>query len=324
MPVAGDSAPGVAPAVAVVLLNYNGHDDTRLCLQSLSNATCPRLVVIVCDNASSRPGLDALEAEFPAARFIRNRTNVGFAAGCNVGVAAAIEMGAAYVVLLNNDTVVDPGFVEPLLDAFARNPRAGAAGGTILQWDTSPSDRIWYAGGRLSKLRGGISMPGYGERFVAADHPAVVRTGFVSGCFAMIPVRVLHDVGRFDEDFFLGVEDLDFAWRLEERGLESLYVPRAVIWHRSGRSRAFDEDEAYRNYVATILLQRKHRSRLAYWAWLAAYTIYMRTVGISRASRQLAGVGYAHGSARAGRAAVDRALRDAWRGTLNTRPGPRA
>jgi GT2 family glycosyltransferase len=324
VPIDGNLLQGVAPAVAVVLLNYNGHDDTRLCLQSLASATYPRLFVIVCDNASSRPGLDILEAEFPAARFIRNPTNAGFAAGCNIGIAAAIELGAAYVVLLNNDTVVDPGFVEPLLEAFESNPRAGAAGGTILQWDKSPSDRIWYAGGRLSKLRGGISMPGYGQRFVAADHPAVVSTGFVSGCFATIPVRVLNDVGWLDEDFFLGVEDLDFAWRLDERGLASLYVPRAVIWHRSGRSRAFDEDEAYRGYVATMLLQRKHRSRLAYWAWLAAYTIYMRTAGLSRASKQLAGAGYAHGSARAARAAIDRALRDARRGALETRPGPRA
>jgi len=309
--------------VAVVLLNYNGHDDTRQCLASLAQATHRHLSVIVCDNASSTPGLAALEAGFPTVRFIRNRTNLGFAAGCNVGIAAGLEMGASYIVLLNNDTFVSPGFVEPLLRALDDNPRAGVAGGTVLQWDDSPSDRIWYAGDRFSKLRGEILKSGYGECFKPHEHPTVVETDFVSGCFAMIPARVLHDIGRLDEDFFFGTEDLDFTWRLDRKGLCSLYVPASVIWHRSGRSRALDAGDVYRAYIAKFLLQRKHRPRLAYWAWLAAYTAYMRLGGLASASRRLSGMGYTQGRAFLVRDSIDRAMRDAWRGALDTRSGLR-
>ena len=314
--------PAGRPHVAVVLLNYNGHDDTHACLASLARSTYPRLSVITCDNASTSPGVDALESEFPAVRFIRNPANLGFAAGCNVGIEAARALGAAYVVLLNNDTIVSPGFIEPLVDALDAHPRAGIAGGAILQWNDEPSDRIWYAGGRFSRLRGSIDVPRYGERFDAAQYPAVVETRFVSGCLAMIPMRVIEEVGRLDEDFFLGVEDLDFAWRLEERGFHGLFVPAAVIWHRSGRSRAFDAEEAYRGYVGKILLQRKHRSRPGYAAWLAAYTLFMCTVGRRRAPRQLVAAGFGTAPAREAGAAIAKALGDAWRGRLDTRRGP--
>jgi GT2 family glycosyltransferase len=173
-------------------------------------------------------------------------------------------------------------------------------------------------------LRGEILKPGYGERFTPDAHPGVVETDFVSGCFAMIPARVLKDVGRLDEDFFFGTEDLEFTWRLERRGLCSLYVPASVIWHRSGRSRALDEGEVYRAYIAKFLLQRKHRPRVAYWAWLGAYTAYMRLVGLASASRRLSGMGYTGGTPLPVRAAIDRAMRDAWRGALDTRSGLRA
>ena len=309
------------PVAAVVLLNYNGHEDTRQCLASLAKATYEHLRIIVCDNASTVPGLDALEREFPGVRFIRNSTNLGFAAGCNVGIAAALEAGASCVVMLNNDTIVSSGFIEPLLDALRANPRAGVAGGTVLQWPDSASDRIWYAGGRFSKVRGEISKPGYGEPFKPGEHPGVVETGFVSLCFAMIPARVLGDVGWLDEDFFFGTEDLDFAWRLERKGFCSLYVPASVIWHRSGRSRALDAGEVYRAYVAKFLLLRKHLSRPVYWAWLAAYTAYMRMAGLASASRTQARMGYAQGMALPLRNAIDRAMRDAWRGVLDTRSG---
>ena len=78
-------------------------------------------------------------------RFIRNAANLGFAAGCNVGIAAARDLGAVHVVLLNNDTIVSPGFAEPLVEALERDPRAGVAGGTILHWDGAATDRVWYA-----------------------------------------------------------------------------------------------------------------------------------------------------------------------------------
>jgi hypothetical protein len=307
--------------VAVVLLNYNGHDDTRHCLRSLAGATYHPLDVVVCDNASRSPGLDTLEVEFPAVRFVRNPVNLGFAAGCNVGIAAARENGPTHVVLLNNDTLVTPGFLEPLVQALDRDVRAGVAGGTILQWDGSATDRIWYAGGSLSRLKGEIVRPGFGERFVPDAHPDVVETGFVSGCLAMIPVRVLDRVGPLDEDFFFGVEDLEFAWRLEQHGLRSLYVPNSVIWHRSGRSRTLDAGEVHRSYTAKILLQRKRRRRLAYLAWLAAYTLYMRTTGMHSAAERLAGLGYSAGQTRDIRASIRRALDDAWRGELDTRSG---
>src|SRR6478672_1715045 len=116
--------------VAVVVLSWNGKDDTLQCLASLAGVQYEPLEVIVVDNGSSDGSPEAVEAEFPDAVVIRMGLNAGFAGGVNAGIEAAIERGAAAVLLLNNDMVVEPGFLGPLVAAL--EPGVAAACSQIL------------------------------------------------------------------------------------------------------------------------------------------------------------------------------------------------
>ena len=115
----------IAQPVAAVVLSWNGKDDTLLCLTSLAGVDYTPLEVIVVDNGSSDGSPEAVEAEFPEAVVIRMGRNAGFSGGVNAGIEAAIERGAAAVLLLNNDMVVEPGFLGPLVEALRARRRGG-------------------------------------------------------------------------------------------------------------------------------------------------------------------------------------------------------
>src|SRR4051812_28779275 len=115
--------PAPMPQIAAVVLNWNNYQDSRDCLLSLQQATYPRLRVVLVDNGSSDGSGEQLAAEFPGADFMSNTTNLGFARGCNVGTRHALAHGADYVLLLNNDTVVTAGFLEPAVATAEADPR---------------------------------------------------------------------------------------------------------------------------------------------------------------------------------------------------------
>ena len=140
--------------LAVVVLNWNGLDDTRALLPTLARCRVPegwsvRLVVV--DNDSSDGSVSALGREFPEVEVLAQPENRRFAGGCNAGLRRALDEGADAVMLLNNDTEADPGLVEKLLLALAEEPRAGAASPLICF--KQPLDVIWYAGGRCVPRR---------------------------------------------------------------------------------------------------------------------------------------------------------------------------
>src|SRR4051794_19937180 len=145
-------APMVGNArVAVVVLSWNGRDDTLRCLASLATAGYAPLEVIVVDNGSTDGSAEAVEEAFPEANVIRMGRNAGFSGGVNAGITAALEHGADAVLLLNNDMVVEPGFLAPLVDALLQ-AKIGAACSQILFADTP--DRVWYAGATFNPTRG--------------------------------------------------------------------------------------------------------------------------------------------------------------------------
>jgi len=138
--------------VTVVVLSWNGREDTLACLRSLAAATYPRLEVIVVDNGSSDGSADAVAAAHPDLVLIPLDANLGFAGGMNVGIAEALSRGAGPVMLLNNDTVVEPGFVEPLVDALESRSDASAACSQIVFRDDPAT--VWYAGASFRPGRG--------------------------------------------------------------------------------------------------------------------------------------------------------------------------
>jgi GT2 family glycosyltransferase len=309
------------PQAAIVIVNWNGHEDTRLCLESLRLAGYRPLRVIVVDNGSTIPGIDEIESEYPEVDVIKAGRNLGFSGGNNIGIIHALEAGAEYIGLLNNDTIVAENFLEPLIEVLEADLTTGAVSGTILQYKDVKTDLIWYAGGRLFEWRAGAILLGYGEKFKPPAKGEVVPTSFLSGCFFVARGSVLRSIGLLDEDFFFGVEDLHLAWTLRKRGIRMCYVPESIIWHRSGRSRRFDADEIYRGYIAKILLVRKQRSILGFGFWLLGFSAYLLGIGWIPYLYRRKDMGITRCSKREVLAAMLKAIGDSWRGRFNTKPG---
>src|SRR3954452_20095540 len=138
--------------VAVVVLNWNGGDDTLDCLRSLARIASPQCDPVVVDNASSDGSAERVEREFPEARVLRNDENLGFAGGNNVGIRYALSQGYSHVLVLNNDTVVEPTAVSRLLDALSDYALAVVAC-PLMTYAESP-DLVWYAGATFDPRRG--------------------------------------------------------------------------------------------------------------------------------------------------------------------------
>jgi GT2 family glycosyltransferase len=216
--------------VAVVLLSWNGRTDTLACLASLAAATYPELAPIVVDNGSSDGVAEAVAAAFPEAELIRSEQNLGFAGGSNLGIARALERGAGYVLLLNNDVEVDPGFVEPLLEEARRRPDAGALCSKVLYLD--PPDLIWFAGASFDPRAGyNGRQRGYREHD-DGRFEQVVETERACGAAMLVSREVLEQVGLLDPELFAYSEDTDWSLRARRAGRRHYLVPASKVWHK--------------------------------------------------------------------------------------------
>lgn len=251
-------AGGETPHVAVVVLCFNGRDDTLACLASLERTRWPRLSVIVVDNGSTDGTIDAVRSECPDVTAIRSEENLGFAEGNNVGLRAALDYGADYVLLLNNDTIADERLVAALVAEAQRRPDAGALCPLIRYVD--PPDRIWYAGARYDPrtVHNGRHT-GYGERDTGQYH-TVREIGRATGAAMLVPREVVEKVGYLDSRLFLQVEDVEWSLRMRAAGYRILFVPAGQVWHHvsvaSGGERA--PDTAYYEMRNSLVVCARH------------------------------------------------------------------
>jgi GT2 family glycosyltransferase len=221
-------------SVVVVVLSWNGREDTLACLRSLGEASYPRLDVVVVDNCSSDGSPEAVAAEHPGATLVRLESNRGFAGGMNAGIEAALARGADHVMLLNNDTVVEPGFLEPLVEALELDEPAAAACSQMVFLDEP--ERVWYAGADFRPGRGhhGTNW-GYGQPRLDETVPPYTTDRACGGAM-LIGSDMLSDVGLFDESLFAYAEDTDWSLRAARRGHDVLVVPASVVRHAVSKS----------------------------------------------------------------------------------------
>ncbi|HXJ81900.1 MAG TPA: glycosyltransferase family 2 protein [Candidatus Methylomirabilis sp.] len=223
------------PSIWIVILNWNGLADTLTCLDSLSRADLSMVVAhtLVIDNASRCDPRPEIHHRFPWAETVRMDHNLGFAGGCNYGLARAANAHADYTLLLNNDTVVDPDFLAPLVTYAEEHPGAGLVGSLICNLDHP--DRISSAGARVD-LAFGLVRIHYFQQPRSRVPSQPYATEFVTGCCMLLPTRVLVKVGPFDEGLFAYYDDVDYCVRVRDAGLAIACVPRSVVWHRESSS----------------------------------------------------------------------------------------
>lgn len=212
------------PLVVAVVLNWNGFEDTKACIASLASSGIARLECVVVDNASTDDSRHRLEQLLPPGRLVASRVNGGYGAGNNLGIRWALDRGADYVWILNNDTVVSPGAGQMLLDAAESNPGVGAIGCKLVSL-YDPSEVQLIGGGVVNWFLGTVRP--------AKTH---VKVDYVSGASLFLRSTALRDVGLFDECFFMYFEDVDLSLRMRQMGFELLSVPEALVLHKGGAS----------------------------------------------------------------------------------------
>ncbi|MBI5709580.1 MAG: glycosyltransferase family 2 protein [Candidatus Eisenbacteria bacterium] len=258
--------------LAVVVLNWNGLEDTRALLSSLERCRAPQgwgVRVMVVDNGSTDGSAETLSREFPAIELVALRENRRFAGGNNEGLRRALVAGADAVMLLNNDTEADPALLERLLLALEEDPAAGAAAPLILYQD--PLDVIWYAGGRCVPWLGLAAHRGL-RRYDRGQYRRVEATGYLTGCCLVATRAAWEKVGLLDEGYFIYAEDADWSLRARAAGFRLLFVPTARLWHKvSASSGAQSPWKIYQRLRANLRLFARHARGPARLTWLPAF-----------------------------------------------------
>lgn len=248
------------PTVTTVILNWNGLADTRECLQSVHAASYSDNHIIVVDNGSRDDEASALEAEFGGLiEIIRLPENRGFAGGANAGIKRALELGADYVLLLNNDTVVDPAFLTQLVEGVRDLPKLAAACPRTYFYGEPRT--IYSTGGSVSLWRGVATQVGRGEKD-EGQFDKRARRDYADGVCMLIPASALRSVGLLDEEYFAYWEETDWCVRAREAGLRCYYIPQSRIWHKAGRSQMPDARFHYLYRRNALLFVRKRGSSL--------------------------------------------------------------
>lgn len=211
--------------ISVIIVNFNGRKYLEQCLSSLALQTFCDYEVIVVDNASSDGSVAYLEEHFPDTKLVQSRENLGFAGGVNAGIMVA---SGEYIMTLNNDTRVDPDCLFQLLAAMDQDERVGMVAAKIIFFDR----RINSTGICISRSGAAWDRGMYEEDTGQYDH--IEEVFGACGGAALYRRLMLEEVGLFDEDFFLYMEDVDLAFRGRLLGWRCVYTPRAQVYHIHG------------------------------------------------------------------------------------------
>jgi GT2 family glycosyltransferase len=219
------------PTVWAIVLTHGGAEEiTAACIDSLLQQDYGKLTVLLVDNASFDGSGTRLRDKYPAIIYLNTGANLGYTGGNNRGIRHALENGANFVMVLNNDTVVDRGCVSALMRAASEVGRFGAIAPKILYWDDP--GRIWFGGGDYSWVRaiGVHRQLGKPDDLSRLARPEPIT--FVTGCCFLMPAAVAKEMAGFREDFFIYCEDVELSLRLRKAGYPMYYQPAARLLHR--------------------------------------------------------------------------------------------
>lgn len=283
----------------VVVLNWNGREDTLRCLGSLEALGRDDVRVICVDNGSVDGSVTAIRGAFPAVELIEAGANLGYAGGNNLGIRSAVAQGAQWVVLVNNDATVAADVIDGFAAAATVRPDAGILAGKVYFADRPRT--IWFAGQRVSARSGYSGRPrGYG-RDDDGTYDEVIDTDRAVGALMAISRRVLETVGLFDEELFAYVEDVDLAVRARDAGYAVVVAPAARAWHRVSASTGGESASTHTIYygvrnTVTMLERRRPLGRLGTplrrATILATFALHALTRSDRRAALAAVGEGY--------------------------------
>lgn len=256
------------PEIAIIILNWNNYEDSAECLESLKEVEYSNHRVIVVDNGSTDGSGDRLADEYDWCEFVFNETNRGFPGGVNVGIRAAQKHDTDYVLLLNNDAVIDANALREMVSVGESNDDAGIVSSLILDYD----DEIVHDAGRefvFHTLEYENPYQGRSESSLAGTH----EVEGISGCCMMVKSELINQIGVLnDEQFFFGGEDIDYCLRAKNAGWRIIVQLDAPVYHKVNSTAGSDSE--FKEY---------HQTRNKLWMGYS-YGGLVGIVGIARKS----------------------------------------
>jgi GT2 family glycosyltransferase len=261
------------PLVVTIILNTNRCEDTLVCLESLLANTYRNHKAIVLDNQSTDGSVSRIRSAFPQVQILELQQNLGYAGNNNVGIRAAMQQGADWIFVLNEDTALASDCLAQLIEVGKSDPRIGILGPMVYHHDEP--DIIQSAGGILGKYWQSIHLAKNERDLGQYIHPHAVE--WISGCAILVRHPVIEEVGGIDERFFYYWEETEWCLRAGKAGWRIMHVPQARIWHK-GVQRNYSPKPSVtyygtRNHLLTLA---KHNAPLK--AWLFTWIQILRTL----------------------------------------------
>lgn len=254
-----DPEPIMVPKVSVVVLNWNGKRDTTECLESLQRVNYHNLEIIVVDNGSTDESVAEIHERFPDVVILETGANLGYSGGNNYGIKWALGHGADYLLLLNNDTIVDPTLLSAYIDAANIVPNA-IFGANIYYYDRP--DVLWFAGGQWQSDQMRFEHIGLGQ-MDGPEFSQYRQCDYVTGCALFAKADIFRKIGPLDDNFFLTYEETDWCYRARKLGYRCIVVPHAKLWHKVSASFGGNTSPLVSYFMTrNLLLWGSHHLRL--------------------------------------------------------------
>lgn len=266
-------AESFTPSVAIILVNWNSYQVTNDCIQSLQRIDYPNYRVIVVDNGSVDGSGKQLEQAHDPIDVLYSPENKGFTGGNNIGIRYALEQGFEYIMMLNNDTFVEPDFLGHLVGHLSAHPETGAVQPRI--YFNHDRELLWNGGSYFNHWLGYAYTQGENQ-LPKEKHLITKNVDWITGCAFMIRSSVLRQTGVLAENMFIYSEDVDLSFRIKNKSHLLTYVPESVIYHIAGVSnkKKVKDKEGYVNPVVHYLNQRNRIWLLKrYTSWYQAPTV---------------------------------------------------
>lgn len=216
--------------ITIIILNWNGKKDTLECLASVRNIHYPHFKTLVVDNGSTDNSVEAIKEQFPEVTVIATGENLGFAGGNNVGIRAALQDGADSILLLNNDTIVDPEILSAFSHSLQKHAHLGILGAKIYLYDER--NKLDHLGGNWNSQKGCFDLIGNRAIDDGQSWEEMQEMDYACGCALFVKREVFEAIGLLEPKFFLIWEESDFCLRARRKGFLTMSCPSAKVWHK--------------------------------------------------------------------------------------------
>jgi len=266
------------PKVSIITLNWNGLEDTIECLESLKKITYPNYEVIVVDNGSEGNDAQVLEEKYgDYIHLIKNDRNYGFAGGANIAIRyASSNSNPDYLLLLDNDTVVDPEFLTEMVKVAEADPAISIAGAKVYYYDEP--DRLQHLGGKIDLWKEIIAVTSglireriLGRKEIDSGQYDLIKEveGIAFWC-VLLKRKSVESIGLFDERYF-GWENVDYFLRAREAGFKTVYIPKAKVWHKYRSANKTDGFLQYHSLKGRFRFMKQHATKWQYRSFLVYF-----------------------------------------------------